>query len=264
MTKIMGILNLTPDSFFDGGRYLKEEVALEKAKDLIRDGADIVDLGGESSRPGSQGITLEEEQKRVLPVLGKIRQSFPQQEISIDTTKSKLAQKAITLGAKIINDISAGRDDPDMLSVIRQSQAGFVLMHVQGEPKTMQRNPGYVNVIDEINSFFEGRIKKCLDAGIDKDRLILDPGIGFGKNAEHNYTIIANLEKFRRHRIPLMIGLSMKSLLEGEPADRLPGTIALNCVAMLKGVSIVRVHHVKEAKLSLQAIRNVLEKTANG
>jgi dihydropteroate synthase len=254
---VMGILNVTRDSFYDGGKYLNFEKAISHASKMISQGAQIIDIGAESSRPGARAITMEEEVERILPILKSLRAQWPAIKISIDTTKSAVAETSLDHGADIINDISAGRFDPQMLPLAGRKGPKFVLMHMQGNPENMQINPQYNNVVDEINDFFNERIDACLRAGLDRENLILDPGIGFGKTAEHNYAILANLEKFQIHGLPLLVGLSMKSLLGGDLAQRLPGTIALNTFAALQGVNILRVHHVEETVLALEAIGKI-------
>jgi dihydropteroate synthase len=225
---------------------------------LLEEGADILDIGGESSRPGAHGVTEEEEIRRVIPLVREIKKTFPQAVVSLDTRRAAVARQGLDLGVDIINDISAGRYDDEMLALLGRYSASLVLMHMQGEPGTMQNSPRYENVVDEIGDFFEQRIKSCLESGIERHRLILDPGIGFGKTKEHNFEILAHLSRWRKLGAPLLIGLSMKSLLGGEVADRLPGSLALNLWSVLQGAKIVRVHHVRETRAALAALANVL------
>ncbi len=258
MIKIMGILNVTPDSFFDQGRYTKLQDAIDQASKMIEEGAQILDIGGESSRPGAKPVSLEEEKKRVLPVLEEVRKRWPGQQISLDTTKAKIVQAALPIGIDYVNDISAGEMDPDMLPLMQDCQTHFVFMHMQGEPQTMQQNPEYSDVLTEIHSFFEEKIRLwCDEYRMSRDRLILDPGIGFGKSASHNYRILANLATFHIFQLPILIGVAMKSLLGGDVTERLPGSLALNVFAAANGARILRVHHVKETRLALEALQKL-------
>lgn len=258
MARIMGIVNATPDSFFDGGRHPNLESLKKRCTQLLQEGADILDIGGESSRPGAQGVTQEEEIERVIPLVRELKKSLPQAVISLDTRRAAVAQQGLDLGVDIINDISAGLHDEGMLPLLSRYSASLVLMHMQGEPRTMQNAPLYENVVDEIGDFFEKRIQSCRECGVERHRLILDPGIGFGKTKAHNFEILAHLSRFREMGLPLLIGLSMKSLLDGEITDRLPGSLALNSWSVLQGVEIVRVHHVRETRAALTALANVL------
>lgn len=258
-TLVMGILNVTPDSFYDGGRYIDTELALEHARRMCRDGADIIDVGGESSRPGAQPVSAREEMERVCPVIERIAGELDV-AISIDTCKAEVAEAALGLGASMINDISALSFDARMAGIAASSGAYLVLMHMKGTPRTMQDSPEYQDVIGEIASFLKERAEAAIESGVARNRIILDPGIGFGKTAADNYEILANLGIFRELGFPLCIGLSRKSLIGGlynGEVDRLPATIALNAAAAQLGADIVRVHDVREHRLALAAVEMI-------
>ena len=248
----MGIVNVTPDSFSDGGKFFTLESAYEHSKKLIKDGADIIDIGGESSRPGSKSITFEEELERTIPLISKIHSNFPEVIISIDTTKSEVAEKAILSGANIINDISGLSFDENMVKVASKYDVPVVVMHMQGKPETMQNAPYYNNLIEDIRTFFEERIQYATQFGIKKNRIILDPGLGFGKSYEDNFKLINQLGKFCDFKLPILIGPSRKSFigiaLNEEPEFRLEGTLAAVAAGILRGARIVRVHDVKQIK----------------
>jgi len=255
-TLVMGILNVTPDSFYDGGRYIDMERAMEHARRMCREGADIIDVGGESSRPGAQPVSARDEMERVCPVIERIAGELDVM-ISIDTCKAEVAEAAVGLGASMINDISALGHDPRMAGIAAAAGAYLVLMHMKGTPRTMQDNPVYEDVIGEIASFLKERAASAVLAGVAGNRIILDPGIGFGKTAADNYEILANLGIFRELGFPLCIGLSRKSLIGGlydGDVDRLPATIALNAAAARLGADIIRVHDVREHRLALAAV----------
>lgn len=247
----MGILNVTPDSFSDGGRFMDFGVAVEHACRMAEAGADIIDVGGESSRPGSERVPLEEEIRRVIPVIGELagRVECP---ISVDTMKAEVARQAVEAGASIVNDISAGRWDPEMLSVVAESGAGMVLMHMQGEPRTMQQNPQYKDVVAEVVEFLAGRMAECEKAGIDPVRLAVDPGIGFGKTLEHNLQLLAALPRLRELGRPVVVGASRKSMigmLTGrEVNERLAGSLAVAAYALMRGAHVLRVHDVAQTR----------------
>ena len=249
--RVMGILNVTPDSFFDGGADASPEAAVRRGLAQVAEGADLLDIGGESSRPGSDPVTAEEEMRRVLPVIEGLRRKtgIP---ISIDTTKAAVAREAIARGASIVNDISAMRFDKAMAGVVAESGASVVLMHMLGRPKTMQVAPSYADVIEDLCAFFGERIAAAIDAGIPRNRLLIDPGIGFGKDLGANLDILRNLPRFRTFGVPIVVGLSRKSFLGRitglDQQDRLPGTIAANAVAVARGANIIRVHDVKEGR----------------
>lgn len=254
-TLVMGILNLTPDSFSDGGRFIKVGAAVSHAKKMIKEGADIIDIGGESTRPGSQPVSVEEELKRVIPIIEELSKSDTL--ISIDTYKPEVAVKAVESGASMINDVNGLRTE-GMAEVASTHSIPVVVMHMQGTPKNMQEKSHYKNVVDDINSFFEERISYALEKGIKKENIILDPGIGFGKTLEHNLEIIRNLKEFKRHNLPLLVGPSRKSFI-GQildlPADeRLEGTLASVVACVLNGADMVRVHDVMETVRAVKIV----------
>ena len=264
----MGILNITEDSFYDGKKYLEYNAAVTQAQNLIKDGAKIIDLGGESTKPGSTPVDSQIEINRIIPVLQALKTAPPPLswelgvgsgelgaggdiEISIDTYKSTTARKALESGADIINDIYALRNDKELIYVLKDFPASkIVLMHLKGDPATMQDNPKYDDVINEIKDFFYERVDFCLSKGISHNRLILDPGIGFGKNYEHNITIIKNLEAFRTLNIPIMLGASRKSFInkiyKSTPSERLIGSLATTAMAGFAHLDYIRVHDVRE------------------
>ena len=248
--KIMGILNVTPDSFFEGSRGQTIDSAIAKAKKMIEEGADFIDIGGMSTRPGAEEISEEEEIKRVLPVIQCILQEFPEALISVDTYRSKVAEKSVVAGAAIINDISAGNLDENLLKTVAEMKVPYVLMHMQGTPQTMQKNPMYENVTLEVNQFFAQKINEIRALGVND--IILDPGFGFGKTVEQNYELFRNLEMIGFGEFPLLVGVSRKSmitkLLNVHQNDALNGTTILHTMALQKGANILRVHDVKEAK----------------
>jgi dihydropteroate synthase len=259
-TLVMGILNVTPDSFFDGGQFFHLESALGHARRLIREGADILDIGGESSRPGAQPVPEEEELRRVVPVIRAIRQESAV-PISVDTYKAAVAEAALEAGANIVNDISALRFDSRMVEVVARAGVPVVLMHMRGEPRTMQQNPVYADVVREIKEFFAERIAFARAHGIEK--ILIDPGIGFGKTVEHNLEILRRLGEFRELGCPILIGVSRKSFIGRlcgtaenplPPSERLEGTIASNVIAVLNGAQIVRVHDVAAHKRALAIV----------
>ncbi len=248
-TYLMGIVNCTPDSFSDGGLAYHTEDAMKHALQLIGEGADFIDIGGESSRPGADPVSAEEEIRRVIPVVEQLakKTSLP---ISIDTSKSIVAEQALQAGACIVNDITALYGDPRMAEIIAKYHASVILMHMQGTPRLMQNNPQYQNVIEEISVFLEDRIRFAVRAGI--SQIIVDPGIGFGKTLEHNLEIIRNLRSFRDLGYPLLVGPSRKTfigkILDVPPTDRKEGTMAAVAASILFGANIIRIHDVKEMK----------------
>jgi len=248
---VMGILNVTPDSFYDGGRYALPTAAVKRGLEMETEGADIIDVGGESSRPGAEPIPLQEEIDRVIPVIEGLRRRSDVL-ISVDTTKAKVAAEAIAAGATMVNDISALRSDPEMARVVSERKAMVVLMHMLGTPATMQRSPSYTDVLGEIRSFLAERIKYAEASGIPRDRIVIDPGIGFGKLLSHNIAILRGLHRLTDLGAPILIGASRKSFL-GEILDlpteeRLEGTIAVNAIAIMRGAEIIRVHDAKEGR----------------
>ncbi len=245
----MGILNVTPDSFFDGGHYRVFKDTLARARQMVEEGADIIDVGGESTRPGSDPVSLAEEIKRVIPVVERLvnEVDIP---ISVDTYKAEVARQALALGAHMINDITALRGDPDLAEVAAEYKAPIILMHMRGKPRDMQNNPHYQSLIPEILSFLREAMERAASAGIKEKNILLDPGIGFGKKAEHNLEIIGSLKEFSSLGRPLVLGPSRKRLigdvLKLPVEERLEGTAAIVAVAILNGVHIVRVHDVRE------------------
>lgn len=250
-TLLMGILNVTPDSFSDGGEFFDTGSAVRRALQMVRDGADIIDVGGESTRPGSEPVALDEELRRTVPVIEAVARETGV-PISIDTYKPEVARRALDAGASIINDISGLRSDPDMARVAAGHKAPVVVMHIKGTPRDMQtKEPSYEALIPEILDYLRGSIRIALEAGIGEDAIIVDPGIGFGKTVEHNLEIISNLREFARLGKPVLVGPSRKSfigaVLGGLPAgERLEGTAAAVTASVLNGANIVRVHDVKE------------------
>jgi dihydropteroate synthase len=249
---VMGIVNVTPDSFSDGGRWDTADKAIAHGLELARQGADLLDIGGESTRPGASPVPVEEELRRVLPVVEALGGSAQQAGVplSIDTSKAEVARRCLGAGAQIINDVTALAGDPEMAAVVRDFGAGVILMHMQGTPATMQRQPHYDDVVGELLQFFRKCFKRCDKAGIDRQRLAIDPGIGFGKTSEHNLRILARLADFQRLKRPLCLGISRKRFLSAlpnrPPEERLIGSLAPICYAMAQSaVQIVRVHDVQ-------------------
>lgn len=246
---VMGILNVTPDSFSDGGKHGSVQQAVDAVGKMVDEGAAIIDIGGESTRPGADPVSEAEEKNRVIPVLGQALKAFPNTLFSIDTTKHSVAEASLKLGAHIINDISGLKKEPRLAELCAKYQAGYVLMHSQGDPQTMQKNPEYRDVVDDIYAFLEKGIEQLRLAGVSS--IMVDPGIGFGKTLQHNLDIIKGLKKFITLEYPVLVGASRKSmigkLLKGRPADgRLAGTLAVHYHCLLHGANILRVHDVQE------------------
>ena len=291
---VMGILNVTPDSFSDGGQYLEAATAVDRGRQMARAGADIIDIGGESTRPGSMPVSAEEELRRVLPVIerlakelegeppgepnrGAVRQEPrsplappvagkpPPPILSIDTTKAVVAERALAAGARIVNDISALRQDPDLVAVVRDFGAGVVLMHMQGTPATMQQNPRYPDVVREVWEFLAERIEFALAGGVKKSQIAVDPGLGFGKTVEHNRQLLAGLEQFATLGCPILVGASRKSFLGqwlNRPlSERGPGSLAAAAWAVAHGAQIVRAHDVAATVDVVRLIAAVQQKT---
>lgn len=256
----MGILNVTPDSFSDGAKYFSLNAAVEKGLQLIDEGADIIDIGGESTRPGSDPVPVEEELRRSIPVIKKILELRKDAVISIDTTKAQVAKQALDNGASIINDISGLTFDPDLISVAKSFDAGLVIMHIKGNPKTMQQNPYYEDVLSEVKQFLMVQTKKAKESGINK--IIIDPGIGFGKRVEDNFQLIRNLEVFDSLGYPIMIGLSRKSFigktLDLEVSERDIPTVILEAVSLIKSARIIRTHNVKYCYQMVKLVSNLI------
>ncbi|MCM8768571.1 MAG: dihydropteroate synthase [Candidatus Omnitrophica bacterium] len=258
---IMGIVNVTPDSFYNGGRYQEKDKAVEKALTLVQQGADIIDVGGESTRPGSQPVSETEELNRVIPAIeGISRQTNV--PISCDTYKSKVAELALQAGASIINDISGFRFDQRNIEVVGKHQCGCILMHMLGTPQTMQQSPCYQNVVEEIKDFLRERLEILRKAGVSLERIVLDPGIGFGKRLEDNLTILRHAGEFGLFDRPVLIGASRKSfigtILDASPEKRLEGSIAAAVMALSAGAMIFRVHDVAETKAALKVAWKIL------
>jgi len=257
----MGVLNVTPDSFSDGGRYHQPEAAVEHALAMIEQGADLIDIGAESSRPGSDPVEEEEEIRRLLPVITAVcrQASVP---VSVDTTKAGVARRALDAGAAIVNDISALRFDPMMGQVVTQAGAGLVLMHMQGTPKSMQCDPQYRDVVAEVRHFFVERMKAAEEVGIDPEQILLDPGFGFGKNVTHNLTLLTQLDQFAVLGRPIVAGVSRKAflgqVLDRQVGERLMGTAAAVAVAVLRGARIVRVHDVGPMRDVVRMVEAIL------
>jgi dihydropteroate synthase len=259
--QVMGILNVTPDSFSDGGKFIHFEQAIKQVEGMIAAGATIIDIGGESTRPGAKEVSEEDELERVIPVLKAIKQNFDV-VVSIDTSKALVMKAAIKNGADIINDVRALQNE-GCLAVLANSDVPICLMHMQGLPRTMQNEPTYDNVINDVILFFEQRIKACVDAGIAKERLILDPGFGFGKTLAQNFHLLANLSAFKKLGCPLLAGLSRKSmignLLNRDVEQRLAGSLSTAIIAAQQGAKIIRVHDVKETVDALKILKAVAD-----
>jgi dihydropteroate synthase len=255
--RIMGILNVTPDSFSDGGHFIHADSALKQVESMINDGATIIDIGGESTRPGAADVSEQDELARVIPLLKVIKESFTI-DVSIDTSKAIVMEQAIIHGADIINDVRALQNE-NCLSVVAQSDLPICLMHMQGQPRTMQEAPHYDNLIVDIKQFFSQRINACQDAGIDSSRLVLDPGFGFGKTLSQNYQLLNQLSEFKTLGLPILSGTSRKSmlgkLLSREVSDRLAASLTTAIIAIQQGASIIRVHDVKETVDALNVLK---------
>jgi len=254
----MGIVNVTPDSFSDGGMFEDAEAAVTHGLRLLNEGADVLDVGGESTRPGSDPVSDEEERARVLPVMEGLRREAPEALLSVDTRKASVATSILAAGADVVNDIGAGTD-PDMFEVVASAGAGMVLMHMQGEPKTMQSDPHYDDVVPEVRGFLAERLEAAVAAGIGRDRLCIDPGIGFGKNLEHNLALLRSIGSFRELGVPVLAGVSRKRLIgelsgADDPAGRLEGSVAAAVWCASQGVEMVRVHDVGPTVRALRVV----------
>ncbi|MFK7756261.1 MAG: dihydropteroate synthase [Flavobacteriales bacterium] len=247
---VMGILNVTPDSFYEGSRITGVEAALAKAESMLEEGADCLDIGGYSSRPGADEVSENEELARVIPVIEAVHHRFPEAIISIDTFRSQVAREAVNAGASIINDISGGEADKLMFSAVKELNVPYILMHMAGNPKTMQNSPSYKNVVTEVYTSLSKRVQKLRQLGVAD--VIVDPGFGFGKTIEHNYALLKGMAYFQSLNCPILVGLSRKSMiyksLNINPEESLNGTSVLNTYALELGAQILRVHDVKEAK----------------
>jgi dihydropteroate synthase len=256
-TLVMGVLNVTPDSFSDGGRYVAVDAAAAHAARMVADGADIVDVGGESTRPGASPVPVEIEVDRVVPVVSRLRSDSPDTPISVDTRRAAVAAAALDAGATIVNDVSAGAD-PAMFDLVRDRGAAIVLMHMQGEPQTMQEAPSYGDVVDEVREHLRGRIEAAELAGIDPERIAVDPGIGFGKDLEHNLELIRRIDELLPLGRPVLVGPSRKrfigTILDLPEDERVEGTIAAAVWMVSRGAHIVRVHDVREVMRALRVV----------
>ena len=246
---LMGILNVTEDSFSDGAQFLDRELAVKHTEKMIAEGAEIIDMGAESTRPGSLPVPADIQIQRIIPILSYLKEKYPEVTFSVDTQKATVAEKAIEFGASIINDISALRTDPALADLLSEHpKVKVILMHMQGTPYTMQLNPVYQDVLVEIKDFFQERIDFCLAKGILRENIMLDPGIGFGKNLEHNLTILGNLRTFKEFGLPLVVGASRKSFIDkispSSPAQRIGGCLAAAFVSAYEEIDILRVHDV--------------------
>ncbi len=259
---IMGVLNVTPDSFSDGGNFVTPEKAIEHGVKMASEGADIVDVGGESTRPGAEAIAATEELRRVIPVIEKLRAKIAV-PISIDTTKAEVARAAIQAGASIVNDVTGGRGDEAMLPLIAETNSAVILMHMQGTPRTMQNQPRYADVVSEIADFFRQQYTRAIGCNIDPMAIAFDPGVGFGKRLDHNLEVLAQLERLRTHDRPLVVGVSRKSFLtrlinSPEIGDRLAPAVALTSLLRCRGADVFRVHDVKENVGALRVTEAIL------
>ncbi len=263
---VMGILNVTPDSFSDGGHFFDRDIAIERGLQIADDGADIIDIGGESTRPGAAPVTVEEELSRVVPVIEALSEKT-QVVLSVDTTKANVAECALTAGAHIVNDVSAMTSDPRMIKVVTASGAGVILMHMRGKPRTMQENPRYDNVVKEIREFLTYRIESLVKTGVNWNSLAVDPGIGFGKTTQHNIQLIGRLNSFRNCGRPVVIGLSRKhflgSLTGRDVGDRLAGSLGALAYALVQGANIVRVHDVKQSRDVIRVVSTLILENRN-
>ncbi|RUO59427.1 dihydropteroate synthase [Pseudidiomarina insulisalsae] len=261
--QVMGILNVTPDSFSDGGRFDQLDQALRQAEQMIADGASYIDVGGESTRPGAESVGVEEELDRVIPVIEKLR-AETDIAISLDTCKTAVMAEGLKQGVAMINDIRALSDD-GAIDLLAAHQADVCLMHMQGEPRSMQQSPRYEDVVIEVKSFLQERVRACEAAGIARERIFLDPGFGFGKTVRHNYQLLQRMQAFHELQLPLLIGVSRKSMLGHvtgrEVQDRLPASLAAATIAAMKGARIIRVHDVRE---TVDAIKVVAATLAGG
>ena len=256
--KIMGILNVTPDSFSDGGEFNNLDSAVSQGKKMIDEGADIIDIGGESTRPGSKRISSQEQIDRVVHIIEAINETKPRHvEISIDTTQSEVAEAALSVGANIVNDVSGGNDDPEIIQLCAEKKCPYIIMHMQGTPETMQNDPSYDDVVTEILSFLQKRAEECIKAGIDKNDIIIDPGIGFGKKSDHNLKLLNNLNIFVNTKYAVLLGTSRKRFMGeicsvNKPSDLVGATTATTSLGVLAGVKIFRVHDVMANKQAME------------
>ncbi|WP_311752366.1 dihydropteroate synthase [Proteus columbae] len=263
--QVMGILNVTPDSFSDGGTHNSLNDAVDHAAKLIAEGASIIDIGGESTRPGASDVSIDEELQRVVPVVEAIRQRFDVW-ISVDTSKAQVITESANVGASIINDIRS-LQEPGALEAAAKTGLPVCIMHMQGDPKTMQQSPHYENVMMDVERFLQENIQRCVDAGIEKNQIILDPGFGFGKNLAHNYQLLAHLSELHHFGLPILAGMSRKSmvgqLLNVPPQERVAGSVACAVIAAMQGAQIIRVHDVKETVDAMKIVQATLSAKEN-
>ena len=263
--QVMGILNVTPDSFSDGGTHNSLNDAVNHAAKLIAEGASIIDIGGESTRPGANDVSIDEELQRVVPVVEAIRQRFDVW-ISVDTSKAQVITESANVGASIINDIRS-LQEPGALEAVAKTGLPVCIMHMQGDPKTMQQSPHYENVMIDVDCFLRENIQRCVDAGIEKNQIILDPGFGFGKNLAHNYQLLAHLSELHHFGLPILAGMSRKSmvgqLLNVPPQERVAGSVACAVIAAMQGAQIIRVHDVKETVDAMKVVQATLSAKEN-
>lgn len=263
--QVMGILNVTPDSFSDGGTHNSLNDAVNHAAKLIAEGASIIDIGGESTRPGASDVSIDEELQRVVPVVEAIRQRFDVW-ISVDTSKAQVITESANVGASIINDIRS-LQEPGALAAAAKTGLPVCIMHMQGDPKTMQQSPHYENVMMDVDRFLQENIQRCVDAGIEKNQIILDPGFGFGKNLAHNYQLLAHLSELHHFGLPILAGMSRKSmvgqLLNVPPQERVAGSVACAVIAAMQGAQIIRVHDVKETVDAMKVVQVTLSAKEN-
>jgi dihydropteroate synthase len=262
---VMGVLNVTPDSFSDGGTFLLPEKAVEYGLRIAAEGADIIDVGGESTRPGAEPVGAEEELQRVIPVIEELTNKIDI-PISIDTSKVQVARAAMNAGVSIVNDVTGGRGDKEMIPLVAENRAAFVILHMQGTPQTMQIDPDYTDVVSEVADFFRQQYLRALECGVDPMAIAFDPGIGFGKTLEHNLELLAQLHQLRVNDRPLVIGVSRKSFLakvigSSEISDRLPPAVALTALLRARGADVFRVHDVKENVNALRITEAILQRT---
>jgi dihydropteroate synthase len=262
---IMGVLNVTPDSFSDGGKFFEAEKAVEHGLRMAAEGAQIIDVGGESTRPGAESVAAEEELRRVIPVIERLCAKIDI-VISIDTSKAPVARAAAQAGASIVNDVTGGRGDKGMMPLVAETKSAFIIMHMQGTPRTMQIEPQYADVVSEIADFFRQQYARAIESGIDPMAIAFDPGIGFGKTLEHNLELLAQLERLRAHDRPLVVGVSRKSFLaklidSPEISDRHAPAVALSSLLRARGADVLRVHDVKENANALRVTEAILQKT---
>jgi dihydropteroate synthase len=263
MTKLMGIVNVTPDSFSDGGLFLDSEAAIEHGRELVAQGAEILDVGGESTRPGAEAVSAEEELSRVAPVVEALARGDGRgAAVSIDTSKAAVAEAALDAGAEIVNDVTALRADPELGGLCADRDCGLVLMHMLGNPRTMQRNPTYEDVVDDVKAFLAARVEAAIGAGVAQERIWVDPGIGFGKALEHNLELLRRLGELRELGRPLVVGSSRKSFIGAITGrgveERLGGTVASNVLAVVAGADVIRVHEALELRQALDVADAVL------